>query len=337
MFTKFLELPVELQARVWHFAACVDEDSLYHLVGSSNGQRNSRTYVRATRHQDPGDALWSPKPDPGIIHVSRSARTEALKVYTRMPCTDCDEHQYAYFNTLHSTFYLDGSGWRSFKLLIDCLIKQHTTRPLRLLARQDLESFHQIRYLAVELLLFATKPARIWTEFTNLKILTIVFHNLDTHLGDMGFYDSVRGDLDLRRMRPHTKLGKRRPAIIKMAIEAFGEIKKEVPEWRVPKVDAMVRCPREVDDDDNCYDIEEQQWWWHEEEDKVEKMKEDVVDDSEYYKELKRKMIHTVSMEEIKKLKRKHHPSRRHGFRGHMRGIRVGATTTDSEGDGADV
>jgi hypothetical protein len=57
--------------------------------------------------------------------------------------------------------------------LFDLVTQLNTTRPLVPNVQKDVERLRNIRYLAVDLMVFDAAPAQIWIEFSKLETWTI--------------------------------------------------------------------------------------------------------------------------------------------------------------------
>jgi hypothetical protein len=195
-------------------------------------------------------------------------------------------------------------------------------------------------------------PVRLWTQFSKLELLTIAFYPFPT------IHDpEPQGDfqsLEFKKPYKRSRFGRRAEWIFKSVTESFESVKKDIPQWKIPKIDVVVRLTGadedfevEVDSDYNSEDEDhdeeddkdeenadgEKEHEENEEEEGDEDELEPEVGESVYYEQLESRMTHEVPQEEIKRLKRKHHPSKTVGLADCECGRPVGTYFTDSENE----
>jgi hypothetical protein len=260
----------------------------------------------------------------------------ARNVFTRIPFksfyTKGAATKFAYFNTLYDTFYIGGYAWNKSKILVDLIIKLNTTHDLLPGVRSGVERLQNIRLLTVDLNVFGALPPRVWAEFPKLEVLTIALYPFPTIEDDELQRVERHPRVELMKPRRRSKFGKRAEWIFKSATESLQSVKKDLPQWKLPKIEVVVRGTGEEADDE----IEEA---WDYDEDEAEKENsggdqgEDQGDgnsegenenedlepqaqdtDFTYYEQLKARMSHEVSRDQIKLLKSKHLPSRTVSF-----------------------
>lgn len=260
----------------------------------------------------------------------------------------------ALINTLYDTFYIGGYPWKSFKILIDLLIKMNTTRELQFGAQRQVENIQNIRLLTVDLNIYNALPVRLWTPFPKLEVFTIAFYPFTMINESEPQVDPE--SFQFKKPYERSRFGKRADWISKHVTESFEGVVRDLPKWKVPKIDVMVRSTGSEEDleiytaSDYEYDLscEEQDKSDDENEDRMEREEERMengegdggedetkpeVDESIYYEQLEARMTHGVPREEIKRLKRKHHPSKTVGLADWESGRPVGTYFTDSENE----
>lgn len=129
---------------------------------------------------------------PPLLYTCVDSRKVTQVIYTYLPYTPdplssswFDRYHHhgsgitwpeSYFNTLFDAFYMGNAQWDEFKLLVDFLMQRNSTRPLAKLPNNQLQEWKKIRHLAVNMNIFSNAPASLWTEFSCLETLTIVFY-----------------------------------------------------------------------------------------------------------------------------------------------------------------
>ncbi|KAH6703180.1 hypothetical protein BKA61DRAFT_619063 [Leptodontidium sp. MPI-SDFR-AT-0119] len=350
-FTMFLRLPPELQLRIWSMAARNEDPKIRKILSMRYDVpemddigfrgRPSEGSSRIIREHN----MWGFKKTPVTLRLCQDSRMVAQSIYT--PMRFCGNHpgtqgSEAYFNTLYDNFYLAEYPWDDFKILIDILIKQNTTRPLQPKVQRDMDRFFQIRHLTVDFQIFAAVRASIWAEFSKLVKLTIAIYPY----GVINDREAIP-DRDLGFVKPQigSKYGKRADWVMTAASTALEALKDDHPQWKVPELEVLVRqTGDEIDDDveeqwtddlteyeeaeyqEATFDAEEEIYSGDQElenqeeepndavqhEDPEASDEEDEDDDSDWYRQADARMKTTISDVEIKQLKHKHHPSRKH-------------------------
>jgi hypothetical protein len=176
----------------------------------------------------------APTPLPRVLFTSKDSRKIAHTVYTLLTYTLARESSpdaKTYYNTLYDSFYLGGSVWDEFKILVDLLIKLNTTRPLQSVVRRDLDQLLKIRLLIVDMTVFGATPVRVWAEFPQLEILTVVFYpHLDIKI--YGFEDERWEPVkNPQFIKPQwgSKFGKRVDWILASVTKTLQGLMEEVP------------------------------------------------------------------------------------------------------------
>jgi hypothetical protein len=316
--TKFGVLPRELQARIWSMAARFNEPKTQVFVSmqSLGGKGKGSSLI------DYKGSSWRPELFPKVLHVCRHSREEALKVYTQLRTTKNLKLIFSpprvapYVNTLYDNFYLGGDKWDDFKILIDLLIKGNTTRPLLPEVQKDLEGLQNIRCIIVDFNIFAAAPVKIWAEFPKLERLWIAFYPFNV-IKDRELENEegiVPRNPKFVKPQRGSWAGKRADWIINATTKAFETAKQELPHWRVPKIEAVVRKTGE----DIDYEIEALEEYQDdeitEEYDFSEDERERDEAESNWRQQAAARMTHSVSRERIKHLKRKYRPSQRYSL-----------------------
>lgn len=280
---------------------------------------------------------WRSEKTPITLRVCRDSRRVAQRIHTRMRFCGARQRAQrpeAYFNTLYDQFYLAEYPWNDFKILIDILIKQNTTRPLQSKVQRDMDRFFEIRYLTLDFHVFAGVPASVWVEFPKLVRLTIGIYPYEA-INDR----EAIPDRDLGFVKPQkgSKYGKRADWVLSAASTALRVAGDERRNWRMPELEVLVRLTGDQIDDTVeehwTEDLEEyeqavalymedstEQEQEHTEDNSddtsSDHANEEVTDeeedtDSAWFEQADARMKQTVSPAEIKLLKQEHHPSRK--------------------------
>lgn len=110
-FTKFGDLPLELQARIWSLAARFDMPRTRCLVLIGRQTRiHCSSLIEGTQ---------IPEPFPEVVGICHLSREEAMKVYTRLKTTGASQQSAVdpYINTLYNSFYMGEQSWDKFKIV----------------------------------------------------------------------------------------------------------------------------------------------------------------------------------------------------------------------------
>jgi hypothetical protein len=295
-FTRFLELPPELQLKIWSMASRTLVPRTYSLVCM---QCDSREDFRSC-HKGSSRIKSPLRSSPAILHVCRSSRAEALKVYANL---SVDSVYYSaagpktYINTLYNHFYMGLHSWDGFKVLVDSLIKLNTTQPFQASFHPGLEGLRAEAFPKLETLRIAFYP------FPTLETPEMSSSRCGADDRNIHFIEPQRG----------TKHGKRAAWIVKSALEALPATCKAVPDWKVPKLEAIVRLIGDEDIDGEVVEA----WTYNAVSDDED---EEEADDSTWYEQAAARMsFPTLPTEQMKRLKRKYHPIGRSGL-----GTRIG-------------
>jgi hypothetical protein len=278
-FTKFPDLPPEIQLRIWSLAARTEEPQVHYVVAmiddelasSWNWSYFSYELEGSSRIKRDSSRSWDPKPVPTVLHVSRDSRMVAQKIYTRLcfskySSAGAHPDREAYINTLYDSFYIGHKEWSDFKILVDMSTKLNTTRPLHKLVQRDLKRFQNIRFFIVDFNIFGAAPPRIWAEFNKLDKLTIAIYPHKTISNpERPPYTDEPSFIRPHRCYTH---GKRVVWLHQAALDLLQSVKDhDVPQWKIPDVEVVVRRTGRADADD---DVQEE---WVDED----------ISDEEYY------------------------------------------------------
>ncbi|PVH76540.1 hypothetical protein DL98DRAFT_574322 [Cadophora sp. DSE1049] len=212
-FTKFPKLPLELRLLIWNLLCRTNEPSTFVLVNMRAGRNywdysDDEVSKRSTRCIQPTmdkhqRALIHGK-SPIALRVCKKSRAEAKKVYAlmlyrahykesfedrrydnqgRLYYDDQPGDRMCYINVLYNQFYMGGSRWYTFKVLVDLIIKSNTIRALASAVEEQLQGLTQIRHL-IDINIFGAAPLTLWSNF-DLEILTIVFDPSSTISGEV--------------------------------------------------------------------------------------------------------------------------------------------------------
>ncbi|MAD84556.1 MAG: hypothetical protein CL912_16480 [Deltaproteobacteria bacterium] len=345
-FTKFRQLPVELQENIWSMATRSGRSKIRKIlamrydVSPSHGDgalagRASEGSSRIIREHN----TWTSEKTPVTLCVCRDSRRVAQRIHTRMRFCGARQRAQrpeAYFNTLYDQFYLAEYPWNDFKLLIDILIKQNTTRPLQPKVERDMDRFFEIRYLTVDFHIFAGVPTSVWVEFPKLVKLTIGIYPYEA-INDR----EAIPDRDLGFVKPQrgSKYGKRADWVLSAASTALRAAGDERRHWKMPELEVLVRLTGDEIDDtveehwtEDLEEYEQAVALYMGVEDSTEQEQENTEDnlddtgsdhanedgtdeeadaDSAWFEQADARMKQTISPAEIKLLKQEHHPSRK--------------------------
>lgn len=172
------------------------------------------------------------------------------KYYTLMPCPRRyheDEYRLRYINTMYDDLYIGGKwSWMQFHLLVNMFIRLNTTRPLSYQARLDVEMLFRMKNVRVDFNMFVALPLQIWTQFPQLKKLSIVMYSYN----DFSQYEEIsfgreKGFSELKRQSKHRK---RAQWILESARKSFEAIKDDIREWIPPQLDVVLRFADILDD-----------------------------------------------------------------------------------------
>ena len=164
--------------------------------------------------------------------------------------------------------------------------------------------------MIVDINIFGAVPARVRSEFPNLETLSIAFYAYKTiqdeepgGYNDLGDFNSTDSGL------PFTKFVKRANWIVASATEAMEAVKKTIPHWRIPTIEALLRKVNGDKEDlyEGMLDFEDERAKNRAYEDE----EQDPEDDDEH---ATAKMTYSILKQQIRQLKHRHHPSRRIGF-----------------------
>jgi hypothetical protein len=163
-FTKFLLLPAELRFKIWSMACRIDEPTIHDIESM---RWHSDSFGSSTISYGCESDHWR---FPAVPHVCQESRDAALKVYTCLPCSHAlRRSDHAWVNTLYNSFYIGGAKWTQFKIFIDLLIRQNTTRPLPNAITHDLASLTTLRFLIVEFNILEQYRQSCGSTFQNFK------------------------------------------------------------------------------------------------------------------------------------------------------------------------
>jgi hypothetical protein len=320
-FTKFLLLPAEIRLKIWSMACRIDEPTIHEI--ESIGWHSDPSGSSTISHGCESDS-WR---FPAVPHVCQESRAAALKVYTCLPCSHAlRRSDHAWVNTLYNSFYIGGDKWTQFKIFIDLLIRQNTTRPLPYAIMHDLASLTSLRFLIVEFNVFGAVPAKLWFEFPKLQVLTIAFYPrdeiLDEELGENEIPEDIR--FVKTNLQRWPKFQKRAAWIHRVATDSLSTAKKEEAlEGKIPGIEVVLQRTgdEEIDGEING-ELGADYVASGGEDPELDRSNttgssdNNRDDDSLWYKEAAARVTQTVSMTDIKLWKQKYHPNRRVGLVG---------------------
>ncbi|KAH9215923.1 hypothetical protein DL95DRAFT_388237 [Leptodontidium sp. 2 PMI_412] len=312
-FTRFPDLPMEIQLRIWSMASRSQEPATHSLIGMDweeeyNGCRVNRRGSSRLQHANwtsPSiEALW-----PVILRTCRNSRYVGLSVFARFNF----EHMgfFPYVPVAYDSFYIGCSPWTEFKLLVDLLIKENTTREMDSAVKTDLAMLCKMRHIVVDFNVFAGVPSTVWTHFPDLESLTVSFypsvHIVDTNKDKHG--PATRPTFVTPK--PDTKFGRRAEWITTAVNTRLQTAKDTVHNWTLPKIQVVLRGSEDDevsrgdrhpgesgDEDDGSTDDESENG-------ELQAKKEAI-----FYSEASERLSRIVSKADISRLKRRYHRRR---------------------------
>lgn len=100
-----------------------------------------------------------------LTKVCPDARATYRDVYTKFPCREgsyYDKVVYHSHDTSNDNFYISSTcDWTDYKILVDLVILQNTTRPPCKQVEADVAGLQRIRHLTVDLNIFGGAPISI--------------------------------------------------------------------------------------------------------------------------------------------------------------------------------
>ena len=275
-FTKFPKLPLELRLYIWNLLCRTDDPSTFILVNmeascsywdySDSGVRQNSTPCIQPTMSKPQRSLIHGKA-PIAMRVCKESRAEGKKIYAlmlyrahyeetiedrkydnqgRLYFAEQPGDRMCYINILYNQFYMGGSPWDSFQVLVDLIITSNTTRALPPAVEQQLQGLTQIRQLLVDINVFGAAPIELWSKF-ELETLTIVFYPT-SGLNEMKNEDLLDGthlcyeSKNFREPAGGSKMGKRAHWVRQYATRALGDMRqKHRLQWKLPKIKATCR------------------------------------------------------------------------------------------------
>ncbi|CZT50839.1 uncharacterized protein RSE6_11903 [Rhynchosporium secalis] len=245
-FERFLELPVELQIQIWSMGARSEPPKFHTILPLSYDIVDPMRKAPLGQPVITGSSrILQERPFkkiPAILQVCHLSRLLSEKVYTRMRCYGKKAvrtwDSEGYFNTLYDDFYFGEHSWESFKILIDVVSQQNTTRQLKTKVQRDMNRLLKIRNLFIDFRILVDAPISIWAEFANLTKITIVTYPLIQFNRDIPRSDEK---LAFVKAQKGTLFGNYAAWVRKVVSAALEKVKSKHPEWNVPKVEALVR------------------------------------------------------------------------------------------------
>lgn len=210
-----LRLPYELQWKIWSMAARVKKPRVYPLLSMQQDKWHLDPYLtNDTEDHFPGSSrvlrndLDQEKPEKvelGLLQACSISRKAAQAVCARLPYTcHCHSPPSApkYHNTLYDSYYIGGGPWYEFKIFIDLLVQQNSSRPLPREIYSELAGLLSIRLLLVDLTIFGAAPIKLWAAFRMLEVLTIVYSPEDQFDEIMGPYMNFKSGCEPQFLQP---------------------------------------------------------------------------------------------------------------------------------------
>jgi hypothetical protein len=330
------KLPTEIQYRIWSLAARVEETppNIHRVVCMHDepGQNGEFNYKHFSKYLKGSSQLLSTSSRyvtcldestrlamdretlPIIFQICSDSRKIGQEIFAKLPIVhyqNMGKSSKMYYHTRYDSIYLGkqkfgGDTWSEFKILVDLLLKQHTTRSFKPAVQREMEQFKKIQNLIVDLKVFAGAPLKLWAEFPKLEQLTIAFYPFDQVYQPETL---IAPGLDIEPKFFVPKAGSKyatRAAWILQSVTASLErvVRKQLPGWKVPRIKVLARktwnyhldnavqhgLPMPIDQGAHETDGQD-----HKEQ----------GDDSAWYESAARAMTYHVPIEEIKSLKHK--------------------------------
>ena len=335
-FELFPKLPTEIQYRIWSLAARVEETkpNVHRVISmrEERGQSGEINYKHFSKYLEGSSQLLVTcldeytglvmdrvTPPPIVFQICSDSRKIGQEIFAKLPFVhwlNMGKSLKMYYHTRYDNIYLGkqifgGNTWSEFKILVDLLLKQHTTRSFKPAVQREMEEFKKIQNLIVDLNVFAGAPLKLWAEFPKLEQLTIAFYPFDQVHQPETF---LAPGSDIKPKFNVPKAGSKYAARAEWILHSVATslervVRKHLPGWKIPKLKVLIRntgdyhLDKEVQDglpmpiDQGADETDGQD---HKEED----------DDSAWYESAARAMTYHVPIEEIKSLKHKFLPSR---------------------------
>jgi hypothetical protein len=196
------KLPTEIQYRIWSLAARVEgfQPNVHRVVcmHEEPGQNGEFNYKHFSKYLKGSSRLLSTTSGsrrldmdkerlPIVFQICSDSRKIGQEIFAKLPFVNdqnMGKSSKMYFHTRYNSIYLgkqmySGDTWSEFKILVDLLLKQHTTRSFKPAVQREMEQFQKIRNLVVDLNVFAGAPLKLWAEFPKLEQLIIAFYPVD--------------------------------------------------------------------------------------------------------------------------------------------------------------
>lgn len=255
-FTRFLELPRELQLRIWFLAARLEEARDILLLRETEQLHPEATRVDFLQRREDESEFETPYPVM-LGLVCKDARAAALQVYAPVAWKDGSRHFFNYFkvthgyaNILYDCFHIYGGYSENYRLFMNMMHAHHGRIQLDQTALDNINFFAKIRILVLNFNLFAHTPTCLWSQFKKLEHLTIVIHPHRT-IHHHGSYASDHHSLDRMHPSPSTLFGKRTSWL---RSEVTRALRTATTGWELPTIEIthfknrLGRFTNELDD-----------------------------------------------------------------------------------------
>lgn len=176
---------------------------------------------------------------PAVLSVCHDSRMVGLSI---LACLQAD-FGCTWTSMVHNQFYIGGDSWTRFKLLVDCTIRENTSRKQHPAVCQDLEYLPQIRHFVVDFNVFASAPPTIWSHFPDLETLTIAFRPT-VRIVDRPLQNGrhISENPIFLTPHPHNKFGIRASWILDATNKHLALVGRNAPKWNIPQVIVTVRA-----------------------------------------------------------------------------------------------
>ena len=335
-FELFPKLPTEIQYRIWSLAARVEETkpNVHRVISmrEERGRSGEINYKHFSKYLEGSSQLWVIRVDadheipmdmeelPIVFQICSDSRKIGQEIFAELPFVhwlNMGKISKMYFHTRYDSIYLGeqkygGYTWSEFKILVDLLLKQHTTRSFKPAVQREMEEFRKIRNLIVDLNVFAGAPLNLWAEFPKLEQLTIAFYPFDqVYQPEAPIDTSLKDHPGFIVPKAGSKYATRAAWILQSVTASLERVvRKDLPGWKIPKIKVLVRSTWDLQLDNAVqHGLPMPIDQGADETDGQDQKEED--DDSAWYESAARAMTYHVPIEEIKRLKHKFLPSRR--------------------------
>jgi len=244
-FTRFPDLPKELQLYIWSIATRLEPSHDILILPTLRPKSSpAASKVDAVKRQESeGSKRYT---HPPVFSINHDSRAMALDLYKRVTSRKENRNgrKYSaetYINPIDDRFHFYRGNVLNYHLLAS-MRNVYCGDPIDLIAQRNINSFANIRNLTVTLDLFVHLPAGVWSGFKKLANLTIGFLPQDDFLEGWGSPHDV---LEFN-CPPHASLfGGRSTWLQKQSFKLL-QCSNLKSGWRIPEIKiAVIESRRE--------------------------------------------------------------------------------------------